>query len=142
MSGHAGGVKLFSEGLLFFCTVYWRVVCILSIVHAGISAFKKALVTFILQVPSILMMDEIDDFLCIFKKRHFLPIFWLGKLRCLQGFLMVMWTWRAGAVWGALGAQLAMILCLLSPIWDHSLPFSVHEQKVFLRNGSNMRVYG
>lgn len=46
MSGHAGGIKLFSEGLLFFCTVCWGGVCILSIVHAGISAFKKALANF------------------------------------------------------------------------------------------------
>lgn len=50
-------------------------------------------------------------------------------------------------MWGALGAQLAspylaLILCLLSPIWDHSLPFSVHEQEVFLRNDSNTRVCG
>lgn len=79
MSEHAGGIKLFSEGLLFFCTVYWGGVCILSIVHAGISAFKEALVTSILKVPSVLMMDEIDNFLCIFKKRHLLPFFGWGN---------------------------------------------------------------
>lgn len=70
---------------------------------------------FILKVPSILMMDEIDNFLCVFKEM--LPaLFWLGKLRHLQGFIMVVWAWRAGAVCGGFGGTACLPIPCTDPV--------------------------